>query len=112
MRKTKSCLGAVLLLASAILISACGMTMDLANWWVGADKPLAYREGFIHGFDSGVPAAGGCCSVYRRDKQRYSGTSEDSLLYKQGWDYGFEEAKEYMQRLVHDAAPAPSLGGD
>jgi len=78
-----------LVLCAAAVLSACATDMQRVDREVGAGQPVAYKEGYRFGCDSGYVAAGHPYYRFRKDVSRYG----SDTLYKQGWDDGFSVCK-------------------
>lgn len=76
-------------LCTAAAVAACATDMGSVDRDVGAGQPLAYKEGYRSGCDSGYVAAGHPYYRFSKDVSRYGGEP----LYKQGWDDGFSVCK-------------------
>jgi len=95
--KSLSVVSVVILVAA---ISGCATSMKQVERQVGAHQPLAYKQGYKDGCDSGYVAAGHPYYKFAKDVTRY-GKDE---LYKQGWDDGFRVCKgeyESIGRALH-----------
>jgi len=77
------------ILIIVVLLSGCASNMQGIDREIGAGQPLAYKEGYMGGCDSGYVAAGHPYYKFNKDVTRYS--SEN--IYKQGWDDGFAVCK-------------------
>jgi hypothetical protein len=78
-----------LVILVAVALSGCATTMDNVDREIGASQPIAYKQGYSDGCDSGYVAAGHPYYRFKKDVNRYSSDS----LYKQGWDDGFTVKK-------------------
>lgn len=67
-----------------VLLTGCAVSMDQVNRQVGEDQPLAYREGYVDGCNSGYVAAGHPYRKFSKSVTRYT----SDVLYRQGWDDG------------------------
>jgi hypothetical protein len=88
------------LIAVALLIGAagCATTQERVDRQL-AGQPVAYREGYAAGCDSGYVAAGHPYYSFRKDLGRFNAEQ----LYSGGWNDGFQVCKgsyESIQRAM------------
>jgi len=79
-------------------LASCAADMNAVNRQVGAHQPLAYKQGYADGCDSGYVAAGHPYYKFRKDVSRFT----NDELYRQGWEDGCTVCKgeyEAAQRL-------------
>jgi hypothetical protein len=84
-----------LLVASLLTLAACATSMDRVNRDVGISQPLAYREGYRDGCDSGQSAAGNPYVGFSKNVTRFG----SDQLYRQGWSDGFEVCKARYESI-------------
>jgi len=85
----------ILVLCTAAALSACATDMQSVDREVGGGQPIAYKEGYRSGCDSGYVAAGHPYYRFSKDVTRYG----SDTLYKQGWDDGFGVCKSQYESI-------------
>jgi hypothetical protein len=87
-----------LLLVAALFASGCSTPMETRLQDKLADRPAAYREGYIAGCRSGQAEAAHSDGKEVKDASRI----QSDTLYANGWYDGFEDCKNNYRPSARD----------